>query len=122
MAKNLYITVILIVSISAGLYFFKYSTPQDDFDKHTQPININPSEALDNNPLLTATRMQFDRWLPSYCGPDLYLNRKAKPHSVEVCINGTIGRVESNTGIKLSKEDVTDPRVKTHWQQVMDVK
>ncbi|MEG4582206.1 hypothetical protein QUA71_21710 [Microcoleus sp. MON1_C5] len=121
MGKNFYVTIMLIVTISAGLYFFKYSASWSDYEKSVQTRDVDQLATLDHNPLLTATRKQFDRWLPSYCGPDLYLNKNAKPHSVEVCINGTIERIESSTGIVLSKEDVTDTRVKTHWQQIMGV-
>ncbi|KAF3458076.1 hypothetical protein ACI2T9_23230 [Ralstonia nicotianae] len=71
------------------------------------------------NPLLTADKSQFRQWLPAYCGADIFMQASPEPHKVDVCVNGTISRVAGATGVKLTRADVLDPRVKAHWREVM---
>lgn len=122
MYKGLYITAALMLSLTIGLWGYKYLMPNGNQSPGPIEVDNSQSESQFNNPLLNATRTQFDRWLPAYCGPDLYLDRKVKPHAVEVCIEGTIDRIESNTGIKLTRDQVLDPRVRSHWRSAMGVK
>ena len=119
MSKSLFVTVAVVMSITIGIYILRNFLPQDFFTNATDLANTERLDMTPTNPLLTATRSQFDRWLPAYCGPDLYLERKVKPHTIEVCIHGTIERVRSNAGVQITKNDVIDPRVKAHWKIVM---
>jgi len=74
------------------------------------------------NPLLTASRGHFDRWVPSYpmrCGKILFENADPKAKHFEFCIREIRDRVAHYTDRQLSREDVLDPRVKVHWKEVM---
>lgn len=72
------------------------------------------------NPLLVATRDQFVEWMPPYCGADLFSpGSEIRQVRRNVCITGTIERVESATGRRITPQDVMDPAVRQHWRSVV---
>lgn len=84
-----------------------------------QPPQLQRPE-LPRNPLLVATRDQFLEWMPPYCGADLFAqNSQIKQIRRNSCISGTIDRVESATGRKISPQDVVDPAVRERWRSVV---
>lgn len=119
MLKALYLTAALMLTITIGLYVLR-GKPFDlesTSDSTVPPIaDVLPKP---ENPLLKASRAEFERWLPPYCGPDLYLGKATKPHTTQVCVHGTITRVLNSTGIQLMESDVKDPRVAERWRKTM---
>ncbi|MGS0621270.1 hypothetical protein NO430_21750 (plasmid) [Xanthomonas oryzae pv. oryzae] len=114
----------VVVAIGGAVYYF--------FPKQSAATTSNVPQlpSTDNrvlvvpagNPLLNADKAQFRQWLPPYCGADIFLQSQPEPHKVDVCVNGTVQRVASATGIKLSRADVLDSRVRAHWREVMGAK
>ena len=121
MVKALYITVALMLSLTTGIYLMKHFRTLDRGEIQVEPLHREALPSESKNPLMEASRSEFDRWLPPYCGPDLYLSKGAKAHSIDVCVEGTIQRVKTATGIQLSRADVLNPTVRDRWKSTMGV-
>lgn len=119
MAKTLYLTAVLLATVALGIYLIKRADPAADIVRSAEQLSPNATSSPSANPLLTATINEFNRWLPPYCGPDLYLSNKTKKHTVDVCVEGTIQRVNAATGIALKRAQVLDENVKAHWKKTM---
>jgi hypothetical protein len=108
----------VVIAIGATAYYFfpkQQAIPAGPFPLVDSHLLVLPA----GNPLLAADKTQFHRWLPVYCGADMFLESPPQPHAVEVCVNGTISRVFATTGVRLTRADVLDPRVEAHWREVM---
>lgn len=117
-------SVAVVVAIGGTVYYF---FPKQAAGPATSASNV-PQLRSDGgrmlavpagNPLLSAHKAQFIQWYPPYCGADMYLQAQPSPHKVDVCVNGIVSRVATATGVKLTRTDVLDPRVKTHWREIM---
>lgn len=114
----------VVIAIGGAVYYFFPKQPTSNPISGPQPpakethVIVVPN----SNPLLTADKSQFRQWLPPYCGADVFMQAEPQPHKVDVCVNGTITRVAGATGVKLTRSDVLDPRVKQHWREVMGVR
>ncbi len=117
----------VVVAIGGVVYYFFPKQPANPATANEigpQMPSTNPRVLVMpvGNPLLTADKTQFRQWMPAYCGADLFLQSEPQPHKVDVCVNGTVSRVLKATGVALTRADVLDPRVKTHWREVMGAK
>ncbi|BBU33346.1 hypothetical protein IAG25_34790 [Caballeronia sp. EK] len=126
--RNLYWMLIsgAIVAVAVGgavYYLFprQPSTGAVPNMQQTPPAEAHVLIVPRENPLLTADKSQFRQLMPPYCGADIFMQANPEPHKVDVCVSGTISRVSSATGVKLTRSDVLDPRVKDHWREVMGV-
>lgn len=121
-------SVATVVAIGGAVYYFFPTQPADpavsDASIMPQPPSTGSRVLIvpAGNPLLSADRSQFQQWFPAYCGADMFMKPEPKSHDVDVCVNGIVSRVADATGVKLSRADVIDPRVKAHWREVMGAK
>ncbi|SAL00314.1 hypothetical protein AWB81_05873 [Caballeronia arationis] len=117
-----------VVAIGGVVYYFFPKQPAEPVVSDPSSVPPLPSTGgrvlvvPAGNPLLSANRSQFQQWFPAYCGADMYIQPEPKSHDVDVCVNGIVSRVADATGVKLTRADVTDPRVKAHWREVMGAK
>ncbi|CAL8481734.1 conserved protein of unknown function (plasmid) [Caballeronia sp. S22] len=115
----------VVIAIGGAIYyFFPKQAASNPIPSVSQPPATESRVIVvpNGNPLLTADKSQFRQWLPPYCGADVFMQAEPQPHKVDVCVNGTITRVAGATGVKITRSDVLDPRVKQHWREVMGVR
>lgn len=75
------------------------------------------------NPLLTATKQQFERWVPSYplrCGAILFGEAPHRAPDLPFCLHEIAKRVMEATGVQLTEDEIRNAQVKTHWSELMD--
>jgi hypothetical protein len=115
----------VVIAIGGAVYYFFPKQPASNPISSVSQAPATESRVIvvpNGNPLLTADKSQFRQWLPPYCGADIFMQAEAQAHKVDVCVNGTITRVAGATGVRLTRSDVLDPRVKQHWREVMGVR
>jgi len=117
----------VVVAIGGGVY---YIFPRQPAELAVMSPGVPQWPSTDSrvlavpagNPLLTASRAHFDRWVPFYpirCGKILFEKADPKAKHFAFCIREIRDRVAHYTDRQLSSEDVLDPRVKVHWKEVM---
>ena len=114
-----------VIAIGGATYYFFPKQSASNPESHTVQTPATEPHVLtvpSQNPLLTADKSQFRQWLPPYCGADIFMQANPEPHKIDVCVSGTITRVTGATGVKLTRSDVLDSRVKAHWREVMGVR
>lgn len=120
----------VVVAIGGAVYYFFPKQPAEPVTttSNVPQLPSTDSHVLvvpDGNPLLTADRGQFDRWVPFYpirCGEIVFEKTDPKAQHFAFCIGEIRRRVARATEKQLSREDVLDPRVKMHWQEVKGAK
>ena len=115
----------VVIAIGGAVYYFFPKQPASSPGPNMlQPPATEPHVLTvpNQNPLLTADKSQFRQLMPPYCGADIFMQANPEPHKIDVCVSGTIARVTSATGVKLTRSDVLDSRVKAHWREVMGVR
>ncbi|AOX47856.1 hypothetical protein AB870_26510 (plasmid) [Pandoraea faecigallinarum] len=120
----------MAVAIGGAVY---YLLPRQSAEPDAGAFSVPPQPSTGNrvlvvpadNPLLTASRGQLDRWVPLYpirCGEILFEKADAHAKHFSRCVEEIRSRVAHYTGASISRNDVLDPRVKAHWQEVMGAK
>ncbi|WP_084010144.1 hypothetical protein [Pandoraea oxalativorans] len=120
----------MAVAIGGAVY---YLLPRQSAEPDASAFSVPPQPSNDSrvrvvpadNPLLTASRRQLGRWVPLYpirCGEILFENADPTARNFTFCIGEIRNRVAHYTGASISRNDVLDPRVKAHWQEVMGAK
>jgi len=118
---------IVVIGLGSVVYFV-FPKSELPTTPTVELSNAQPSSHPDavplpaSNPLLNATRKEFDRWLPSYplrCGAILFEGAAHRPPDPAFCLREVTKRVAGSTGIQLSESEVLDPRVKARWTIVM---
>lgn len=121
MPKWVIITSFAIVVAIGGLVYYIFTrTPQANAPGEPLHVVVKPGQKI-GNPLLTASSEQFGRWFPTHCQADLYFRPTNNAHIRDVCILNVTKRVESITGVRLSRDDIFSPEVLMHWKQVKGV-
>ncbi|WP_250469960.1 hypothetical protein [Caballeronia sp. GAFFF2] len=120
----------LVIAIGGAVYYFfpKQPTNQAASVSNDVPPPSKESRMLAvpaGNPLLTADSNQFRRWVPSYpirCGEIIFEKANPKASNFSFCVAEIRKRVTTATGYQLSRDDVIDSRVATHWNEVTGAK
>jgi len=71
------------------------------------------------NPLLAASELQLDMWIPIYpipCGEIVFGAADERARHFSFCVREIRNRVFFHSNLELSDEDVLDPRVRAHWR------
>lgn len=117
-------SVALVVAIGGAVYHF---TPQPQADM-TSPGNSELQTLPDQgrtplvsagNPLLAASELQLDLWIPIYpipCGDIVFGAADDPARHFSFCVREIRNRVFFHANLELSDEDVLDPRVSAHWR------
>jgi hypothetical protein len=117
----------LVVGVSGAVYYF-FPKQQANPLGNSQIVDSNsPTEmrvlvAPPANPLLSADRDQFKQWVPLYpirCGEIVFEKADRTDRNFSFCVGQITRRVAMGTGHETKQEEVTDPGVKTHWNEVM---
>lgn len=111
------ITAIAVVVGVGGLVYYIFPRSPVDAPRMPPKIIVQPEQKT-GNPLLTASYEQFSRWFPNHCEAALYFRPTENAHTRDVCIFNVTQRVESSTGVRLTRNDILDPAVLEHWKQV----
>ncbi|AIY44195.1 hypothetical protein LT85_p016 (plasmid) [Collimonas arenae] len=116
--------LLIIIGVLIGAYFFLQTLLKPMADPRTAmlPQTVIQPEQKTGNPLLTATKEQFSQWFPTHCEADLYFQPTQREHTRDVCIFNITKRVEANTGVHLTIDDIVNADVVSHWKQVTGAK
>lgn len=124
----IFISGLVVVAAIGGAVYYVFSQQPANLampDASVPQMPMADTQVLvvpAGNPLLTADREQFDRWVPLYpirCGEILFEKVDTKAQHFAFCIGEIKRRVARATEKQLSREDVLDPGVKAHWHEVM---
>jgi hypothetical protein len=82
-------------------------------------VRILPAQ----NPLLTATKQQLERWVPTYplrCGAILFDGVPHRPPDPAFCLHEISKRVMDATGVRLTEDEIRNDQVRTRWAKLMN--
>lgn len=83
----------------------------------------SPAAVASANPLLTADRPEFNRLVPFFfmpCGQILFeVGAPKSPRDREECLDQIKVAVFQYNQVRITNEDVLDPRVRAQWHKVM---
>ena len=117
-SKLIILSSLLLAGAGGALLVMRETTIiQTDISKE-ESVNV---PKFTGNPLLSADKELFKKWTKratTSCGAELYANDK-QGWGATGCVELIIGRVKEDTGITLTAEEVINPSVKQHWQQVI---
>lgn len=121
--KNIAIVVVIVVLLSGILVIKKMGDSKSSQQANQQimpPLLPEPTEKKDyvnNNPLLTATRVEMSRWFPSFCFSEVYIKEDPWGNR-EGCIHSVIDNIKAETGIELTRVQVLSPDVIAHFKKL----
>lgn len=75
--------------------------------------------APSGNPLLAASELQLDMWIPKYpipCGEIVFAAADDPDGHFSFCVRAIRSRVAFYANLELSENNVLDPRVRAHWR------
>lgn len=125
--RSLWIWIAIISTIATAIAYYvnRYDLEILFYKADQQLLLMNrPSTVTDpaHNPLVYATYEEFIRWVPACCGTDIFVDIDPQPYVVERCTDSIIKRVQQDTGIRLTLDDIFNLLVKKRWLYVMSAK